>query len=139
MNSCLVVHYLLFIECLTKFYPAEEETLRLSMDTSQPMEEKPRKEQYHVERGGKRKRKAHATPIHSVPETIVVPLLLPPPSTPMPQNNKNNVDLSLHDIALTLSPPQVVIASTPSNFIFQSQHMVVEAFDGSNIQKMLRL
>ena len=88
------------------------------MDTSQPMEEEPREEQQRVERGGKRKRKAHATPIPYVPKKVVVPLLLPPPSTSIPQNNKKKIDLSLDDIALTLSPPQVVIASTPSNFIF---------------------
>ena len=57
----------------------------------------------------------------------------PPPSVTMPQNNKNNVDLHLDDIALTFNPPQVVIVFTLSNFIFQSQHMVVEAPDGSNI------
>ena len=37
---------------------------------------------------------------------------------------------------LTLTPPQVVIASTPSIFYFQSQHVVVEASNGSNIHKV---
>ena len=81
------------------------------------------------------KRKAHATPNPSVPAKVVVPSP-PPPSAPMPQNNTHNVDLHLDDIALTLSPPQVVIASTPSNSVFQSQHVVVEASDGSNIHKV---
>ena len=39
-------------------------------------------------------------------------------------------------IALTLTLPQVVIVSTPSNFIFQSQHVVVEASNESNIYKI---
>ena len=54
----------------------------------------------------------------------------------MSQNIILNVDLHLDGNTLTLSPPQVVIASTPSNSIFQSQHMVVKAFDGSNIHRV---
>ena len=60
----------------------------------------------------------------------------PPPSVTIPQNNNNNVNLHLDDIALILSPPQVVIASTPSNSAFQSQHVVVEFPRGSNIHKI---
>ena len=37
----LLVHYPWFIECPTNFYSAEEETFRLSMKPSQPMEEGP--------------------------------------------------------------------------------------------------
>ena len=125
----LLVHCPWFIECPTNFYPAEEETLRLSIEPSQPMEEEPHEEQQHVVRGGKRKRKAHVTSTSSVPAKVVVPSPPPPPSAPMPQN----VDLHLDDIALTLSPPRVVIASTPSNSSFQSQHV---ASDGSNIHKV---
>jgi hypothetical protein len=54
---------------------------------------------------------------------MVVPSPPPPPSVPQPQNNNNTVDLTLDDIPLTLSPSQVVIASTPSNSVFQSQHV----------------
>ena len=53
---------------------------------------------------------------------VVVPS---PPSAPMPQNVTRNVDLHLDDIVLIPTPPQVVIASTPSNSIFQSQHLVI--------------
>ena len=132
----LLVHCPLFIECPKKFYNAEEETLRLSMEPSQPMEEEPHEEQQRVGRGGKRKRKAHATPTPCVPPKVVVPSPPSAPSVTMPQNNNNNVDLHLDDIALTLSPPQVVIASTPKNIAFQSQHVVVESPRGSNIHKV---
>ena len=54
----------------------------------------------------------------------------------MPQNNTRNVDLCLDYIILILSPPQVVIASTPWNSVFQSQYVVVKAFDESNIHKV---
>ena len=131
----LLVHCPWFIECPTNFFPAEEESLRLSMEPSQSMEEEPHEEQHHVGRGGKRKRKAHSTPTRSVPAKVVVPSPLPPPSVPQPQNNNNTVDLTLDDIPLTLSPPQVVIASTPSNSVFQSQH--VETRDESNVHKVL--
>jgi hypothetical protein len=67
---------------------------------------------------------------------VVVSSPPPPPSVTMPQNNNNNVDLHLDDIALTLSPPQVVIASTPSSSTFQSQYVVVESPHGSNIHKV---
>ena len=93
-------------------------------------------EQQQVGRGGKHKPKAYATPTPSIPAKVFLPLSLPPPSAPMPQTNKNNADLYLNDLALTFSPPQVVIASTPSNFIFQFQHVLVEASDGSNINKV---
>jgi hypothetical protein len=132
----LLVHCPWFIECPTNFYPAEEETLRLSIEPSQPMEEEPHEEQQRVGRGGKRKRKAHATPTPCVPPKVVVPSPPSAPSVTMPQNNNNNVDLHLDDIALTLSPPQVVIASTLSNSVFQSQHMVVESPHASNIHKV---
>ena len=132
----LLVHCPWFIECPTNFYPAEEETLRLSMEPSQPMEEEPHEDQQHVGRGGKRKRKAHATSNPSVPAKVVVPSPPPLPSVSMPQNNTRNVDLHLDDIALILSPPQVVIASIPSNSVFQSQRVVVETSDGSTIHKV---
>ena len=67
---------------------------------------------------------------------MVVPSPPPPPSVTMPQNNNNNINLYLDDIALILSPSQVVIASTPSNSAFQSQHVVVEFPRGSNIHKI---
>ena len=131
----LLVHCLLFIECPKKFYNAEEETLRLSMEPSQPIDEEPNEEQQHVGRGGKRKRKAYATPTSCVPPKVVVPSPPPTPSVTMSQNNNNNVDLHLDDIALTLSPPRVVIASSPSNSVFQSQHVVVESPYRSNMHK----
>ena len=99
------------------------------------MEEEPHEDQQYVGRRGKRKRKAHATPNPYVPAKVVV-TSPPPPSVSMPQNNTRNVDLHLDDIALTLSPPQVVIASTPSNSVFQSQRVIVEASDGSTIHKV---
>ena len=106
------------------------------MEPSQPMEEEPHEDQQHVGRGGKRKRKAHATPNPSVPAKFVVPSPPLPPFVSMPQNNTRNVDLHLDDIALILSPPQVVITSIPSNSVFQSQRVVVEASDGSTIHKV---
>ena len=110
----LLVHCPWFIECPTNFYLAEEETLRLSKEPSQPMEEEPHEDQQHVVRGGKRKQKAHVTSTSLVPAKVVVPSPPPPPSAPMPQN----IDLHLDDIALILSPPQVVIASIPLNSSF---------------------
>ena len=74
------------------------------------MEEEPYEVQQHLGRGGKRKRKAHVTLSSYVPAKMV---LLSPPSAPMPQNITRNVVLHFDDITLTLSPPQVVIASTP--------------------------
>ena len=44
--------------------------------------------------------------------------------------------MHLDDTALTLSPPQVIIASTPSNFVFQFQHVVVESPHESNLHKI---
>jgi hypothetical protein len=67
---------------------------------------------------------------------MVVPSPLPPQFLPISQNNKNNFYLYLYDIALILSPPQVVIASTPSNSVFKFQHVIVQASDGSNIHKV---
>ena len=133
----LLIHCSWFIECPTNFYPAEEETLRLSMKPSQPMTEEPHEEQQHVGRGGKHKRKAHATATSCVPPKVVVPSPPPPPppSVTMQLNNNNNVDFHLDDIVLTLSPPQVVIATIPSNSTFQSQHVVVESPHGFNIHK----
>ena len=40
------------------------------------------------------------------------------------------------DIALTFSPSQVVIASTPLIFYLKSQHVVVESSNGSNLYKV---
>ena len=114
------------------FYPAEEKKIRLSIEPSQPIKEEPHEVQQHIGRGDKRKRKAHATPNSSVPAKVVVPS---PPSIPMPQNITHNVDLHLDVIALTPTPSQVIIASTPSNFIFQYQYVVVQISNGSNIHK----
>ena len=80
------------------------------------MEEEPHEEQQHF--GRKDKRKMHAILISSVLAKVLVPSPPLPPSAPMPQNNKSNIDLHLDDIAFTFSPPPVVIASTPSNFDF---------------------
>ena len=44
--------------------------------------------------------------------------------------------MHLDDIALTPTPAQVVFASIPSSFIFQFQHVVVEASNGSDIHKV---
>ena len=131
----LLIHCSWFIECPTIFYSAEEETLRLSMKPSQPMAEEPHEEQQHVGRGGKHKRKAHATATSCVLPKVVVPSPPPPPSVTMQLNNNNNVDFHLDDIVLTLSPPQVVIATIPSNSTFQSQHVVVESPHGFNVYK----
>ena len=54
----------------------------------------------------------------------------------MPQNVTCSIDLYLDDIALTSTPPQVVIASTPSNSDFQSQHVIDEVSNGSNIHNI---
>ena len=80
----LLVHYPLFIECPTNLDPAKEEIFRFSMKPSQPMKKGPDEELQHVERGDKRKRKAHATPIPSVPAKVVVPSLPPPLFALMP-------------------------------------------------------
>ena len=48
----------------------------------------------------------------------------------------NTLTLPPCDIALSLTPSQVVIASTPSIYDFQSQHVVVEASNGSIIHKV---
>ena len=103
------------------------------MEPSQPIMEESHEVQQPVRRGTKHKQKAHTTPNPSIRAKVVV---LSPPSVPMSQNITRNVDLHLDDIALTLSPPQVVIALIPSNFVFQSQHTVVEVSDGSNIHKV---
>ena len=114
------------------FYPAEEKKFRLSIEPSQPIEEEPHEVQQHIRRRDKRKRKGYATLNSSVLAKMVVPS---PPSTPMPQNIMHNIDLHLDVIALTPTPPQVIIASTPSNFVFQYQHVVVQVSNGSNIHK----
>ena len=103
------------------------------MQPSQPMEEEPHEVQQHVGRGGKHKRKVHAITNPSIPAKVVVPS---PPSAPMPQNVTRIVDLHVDDIALTPSPFQLVFTSTPSTFVFQSQHVVVEVSNGSNIYKV---
>ena len=89
--------------------------------------------QQYVGRGSKRKRKVHATSNPCVPAKMVVSS---PSFAPMPQNVIRNVDLHLDDIVLTSTSPQVVIALTPSNSVFQSQDVVVEASNGSNIHKV---
>ena len=103
------------------------------MEPSQPIMEESHEVQQPVRRGTKHKQKAHTTPNPSIRAKVVV---LSPPSVPMSQNITRNVDLHLDDIALTFSPLQVVIASTPSNSVFQSQDVVVEASNGSNIHKV---
>ena len=65
------------------------------MEPSQPIEEEPHKEQHHIGKRGKRKRKVHATPTPSVPVKVVILSPPPPPFAPMPPNNIRNLICTL--------------------------------------------
>ena len=57
----------------------------------------------------------------------------PPPSAPMPQKMLICILMILHSL---LVHPKLLLLQHPSNSSFQSQHVVVEASDGSNIHKV---